>query len=207
MQRKNAGYPAAITMSFIIGFSFYFNKIALESASTWEILAHRFTLAASFAGILLLFRILPVKITRKDILNFLPFTFFYPVLFFTFQILGLTRVQSSLASIIQATTPLFTMVLAALLLKEKTERRKKIFLLVSLSGILYISLQKGITVEASGAIGYVLLLLSSLSSAANIVLVRKYARSLGHLKITIMAVFSGFIVFNLGLLLLSGPEA
>lgn len=205
MNTKKAGFLAATAMSIIIGFSFYFNKIALTSASPWEILAHRFTLAAAFSCILLIFKILPVRITGKDLLRFLPFTLFYPLCFFTLQILGLTRVQSSLASIIQSMTPLFTMVLATLILKEKTERRKIFFLLLSLSGILYISLQKGITVESSGVIGYGLLVLTGMSSAANFVLVRKYAKDLGFLKITVMAVFIGFIVFNLGLFVQFGP--
>lgn len=206
MQSKKSGYLAAITMSLIIGFSFYFSKLALDNASPLEILAHRFTAAAAFSAGLLLLKVLPLKITRKDFVKFLPFALFYPIFFFSLQIAGLTMVQSSLASILQATTPLFTMILAVVLLKEKTGRQKIFYLLISLSGILYISVHKGINIQVSSITGYILLLLSSLSSAANFVLVRKFAKSLGHLKITIMAVFAGFIVFNLLLLLQSGLE-
>ena len=207
MQNKNAGYLAAVSMSLIVGFSFYFSKIALSFASPLEVLAHRFTAAAVFSAALLLLKVLPLKITREDFLKFLPFSIFYPILFFLLQIIGLTSVQSSLASIIQATTPLFTMVLAALLLKEKVDQKKIFFLLLSLSGILYISFHKGISFEASSVLGYAFLLFSSFSSAANFILVRKYARSLGYLKITVMAIFAGFIFFNGALFIRMGLRA
>ena len=207
MQNKNAGYLAAVSMSLIVGFSFYFSKISLSFASPLEVLAHRFTAAAVFSATLLLLKVLPMKITREDFLKFLPFSIFYPILFFLLQIIGLTSVQSSLASIIQATTPFFTMILAALILKEKVDQKKIFFLLLSLSGILYISIHKGVSFQGSSVLGYAFLLFSSFSSAANFILVRKYARSLGHLKITVMAVFAGFIFFNGTLFIRMGLRA
>ena len=81
MQNKNAGYLAAVSMSLIVGFSFYFSKISLSFASPLEVLAHRFTAAAVFSAVLLLLKVLPMKITREDFLKFLPFSIFYPILF------------------------------------------------------------------------------------------------------------------------------
>ena len=51
MQIRTKAYLAIITQSLIIGLSFLFVKIALNSADTMTLLAHRFTVAT--VGILI----------------------------------------------------------------------------------------------------------------------------------------------------------
>lgn len=196
MRSKYSAYLAALSMSIIIGFSFLASKVTLESASPWAILAHRFTF--SFLSLLLLkvLGLIRVTLTMKEFLHILPLSIFFPLWFFTFQILGLQTVTSSEAAIIQAIIPLLTMVLATLILKEKTGRIQKVFMLVSLAGVLYISFMGGDGFSGEGLTGYVLLLLSSLSSAVNFVLIRKYVARYHYLKLTSVGIISGFIVFN-----------
>lgn len=197
MEKKTAAYLAALSMSVIIGFSFFINKISLNTASPYAILAHRFSFA--FIGLLLLkaFGFLKIKMARKEFFEILPLSLFYPLLFFSLQLLGLQKVFSSEAGIIQATTPLMTMILATVILKEKTARMQKIFMLVSLTGVVYISLMKGAELSLSSLTGYALLLLSSLSSAMNLVLIRKLVKSHSFMKLTTVAITTGFILFNL----------
>lgn len=197
MEKKTAAYLAALSMSIIIGFSFFTNKISLNTASPYAILAHRFSFA--FLGLLVLkgLGFMKFKISKKEFLTILPLSLFYPLLFFSLQLLGLQRVFSSEAGIIQATTPLMTMILATVILKEKTARKQKIFMLISLTGVVYISLMKGAELSLTSLTGYVLLLLSSLSSAMNLVLIRKLVRNHSFIKLTTVAITTGFIIFNL----------
>ncbi|MFH5836891.1 DMT family transporter [Proteiniclasticum sp. C24MP] len=197
MEKKSAAYLAALSMSIIIGFSFFTNKISLDTASPWVILAHRFTFAFLALLALKMLGFMKFRMTKKEFFAILPLSLFYPLLFFSLQLLGLQKVFSSEAGIIQATTPLLTMILATLILKEKTKRKQKIFMLVSLSGVVYISLMKGAEVSVESLTGYLLLLLSSLSSAMNLVLIRKLVKNHSFMKLTSVAITTGFIVFNL----------
>jgi len=193
---KTTAYLAAVSMAVIIGFSFLANKVTLETASPWAVLAHRFTFSFLALFVLKSFGFFKFRLKKEEILSILPLSLFYPLLFFSLQILGLQIVFSSEAAIIQATTPLMTMLLAALILKEKTKSMQKIFMLISLSGVVYISLMKGTNLSNGSLTGYALLLVSSLSSAANIVLIRKKIRDHSFLKLTSVAIVSGFIIFS-----------
>lgn len=197
MEKKTTAYLAALSMSIIIGFSFFTNKISLNTASPYAILAHRFSFA--FLGLLVLKNLgfLKFKMAKEEFMTILPLSIFYPLLFFSLQLLGLQRVFSSEAGIIQATTPLMTMILATVILKEKTTRKQKIFMLISLTGVVYISLMKGAELSVLSLTGYALLLLSSLSSAMNLVLIRKLVRNHSFMKLTSVAITSGFVIFNL----------
>lgn len=197
MEKKSIAYLAALSMSVIIGFSFLTNKISLDTASPWAILAHRFTFAFLALLALKILGFMKFRLTRKEVLAILPLSLFYPLLFFSLQLLGLQKVYSSEAGIIQAMTPLLTMILATLILKEKTKRMQKLFMLVSLSGVVYISLMKGAEISFESLTGYGLLLLSSLSSAMNLVLIRKLVKNHSFMKLTSVAITTGFILFNL----------
>lgn len=197
MEKKSTAYLAALSMSVIIGFSFLTNKISLDTASPWAILAHRFTFAFLALLALKILGFMKFRLTRKEVLAILPLSLFYPLLFFSLQLLGLQKVYSSEAGIIQAMTPLLTMILATLILKEKTKRMQKLFMLVSLSGVVYISLMKGAEISFESLTGYGLLLLSSLSSAMNLVLIRKLVKNHSFMKLTSVAITTGFILFNL----------
>ncbi|MBO1264888.1 DMT family transporter [Proteiniclasticum sp. SCR006] len=197
MEKKSTAYLAALSMSVIIGFSFLTNKISLDTASPWAILAHRFTFAFLALLALKVLGFMKFRLTRKEVFAILPLSLFYPLLFFSLQLLGLQKVYSSEAGIIQAMTPLLTMILATLILKEKTKRMQKLFMLVSLSGVVYISLVKGAEVSVESLTGYLLLLLSSFSSAMNLVLIRKLVKDHSFMKLTSVAITTGFILCNL----------
>ncbi len=189
-------YLAAILMAIIIGFSFLATKIGLQYAQPLEILAHRFTFAFIALIFLFLMGFFHFKYEKGEILKILPLSLFYPVIFFGFQILGIARVSTSEAAIIQATTPILTMILASIFLKEKTNTSQKFFATLSLFGIVYISLMKPMNGNSGNYLGIVLLLFSSLGNATNFVLVRKLVPRYGFQKITTLGITSGFLIFN-----------
>jgi len=196
MRDSTKGVLAALSMAFIIGFSFSGNKVALRTALPFAILAHRFTLAFLAMTLLRLCKVLPWTLSLGEMKKLLPMTLFYPLGFFSFQILGLSRVDSALSAILQAIIPVLTMVFASIFLKERTTLLQKGFVLVSFFGILLIAFSEGATLKDATLLGVGLLFLSSISSAGNYILVRKFAKDYGFQKITYMALLMGFLVFN-----------
>ncbi|ARD55048.1 DMT family transporter [Bacillus safensis] len=195
---KQKAYAAAIAYASIIGFSFLFVKIALESANPIDLLAHRFTV--SFAAALLLYPFLRKKyrisIQWRDLIYIVPFSLLYPVLFFAFQVWGLMYTSSSEAGIIQATIPILTMLLAAWFLKERATWIQVLFTFLSVCGVMLLFVMKGIDVKHSHFIGYVLILLSALSSSAYSVFARVITKRFHVIELTFVMTFFGFVFFN-----------
>lgn len=194
---KRNTYFAATLYALIIGFSFLFVKLALTVTDPLNILAHRFTISFVVASIPVVFRWIKLDITFKDMLPILPISLFYPTLFFAFQAFGLVYISSSEAGIIQATIPIFTMILATFFLKENSSRLQKLSLILSVSGVIYIFVMKGIDLKPASSIGTMMIILSSLSSAGYNVLARKITKKYKILDLTYMMTFIGFLSFNL----------
>lgn len=194
---RNKAYMAAIGLALIVGFSFMVTKLTIGSASPIETLAHRFTVSFITLIFLILTGILKLQFTWEEVKVLLPLSIFYPILFFSFQIYGLQYIASSEAGIIQATAPIMTMILAGLILKEKSSRKQKFFMMLSLFGVFYISFMKGLNFNTVSLYGLILILFSATASATSNVLSRKFSRRYGFLKITALAILVGFIVFNL----------
>lgn len=189
-------YLAAILYALIIGLSFLFTKIALTVTNPMNILAHRFTISFIAASIPVLFGWIKLNIKGKDMLSILPLALFYPTLFFAFQAFGLVYISSSEAGIVQATVPVFTMILAAVFLKENISFLQKISLLLSVCGVIYIFLMKGIELKSTSFFGIALIVLSALSSACYSVLARKASKKYRLMDLTYIMIVIGFLSFN-----------
>ncbi|NLM46783.1 MAG: EamA family transporter [Firmicutes bacterium] len=190
-------YGAAVAYSVIIGFSFLFNKIALQVTGPVDILAHRFT--AAFAALLLPALLQKVKLTydRKKVSRILPLALFYPLLFFGFQTYGLQYVLSSEAGILLAVSPIFTLLLASLFIREKTNSRQMLSVFLSVGGVIFILVQSGSGPSMHNVKGIILILLSALSIAGYNVLARVLTREFSNLELSCLMIFLGFISFNL----------
>lgn len=189
-------YFAAILYSFIIGFSFIFVKIALIEASPMDTLAHRFTIAFIIATIIILVKKIPVKVTMRDVWTILPLTMLYPAFFFTFQVFGLVYTSSSEAGIIQATIPIFTLILATFFLKEYSGSWQKASIFLSVAGVIFIFIMNGFNVEGYSVKGTVLILLSAFSASLYNVLARKLTKKYSLFTLTYVMTAFGFITFN-----------
>ncbi|MGE6631999.1 DMT family transporter [Bacillus sp. NPDC077027] len=192
-------YSAAILYACIIGLSFLFVKIALTSANPVDLLAHRFTV--SFVAALLLYPFLRKKYRFsfhwRDLAIIAPLAIFYPILFFGFQVWGLTFTSSSEAGIIQASIPIFTMILASLFLKERSTWRQKAFTVLSVAGVVLLFVMNGIDMQASHMTGSLLIFLSALASSAYSVFARALTRRFHVFELTWIMTILGFVSFNL----------
>jgi len=196
MAEKRTAYLAAIVYAFIIGLSFMFVKLTLAVATPLDTLAHRFTVAFFVATIFIIFTKKKVKIGWHDVAQIAPLATLYPILFFGFQIFGLARTTSSEAGIIQSTVPIFTLLLAVSILKEKAGRGQLISVFLSVSGVIYLLTMSGAESETANIIGSVLIIISAFTNALYNVLARKLTQRYSLLTLTYIMTLFGFVAFN-----------
>lgn len=200
-------YLAATLYAVITGLSFLFGKIALQTTNPIDLLAYRFT--ASFVVILIsvLLKWVNLKYSKESIIKILPLALLYPLLFFGFQTFGLQYASSSEAGILLAVAPVFTMILATYFLKEETTLLQKLSVVLSVVGVIYITLKKGADFELGNLKGIILLVLSALSMSGYSVMARDLTKDFSSIELSYMMNIISFICFNilsLGKHLLSG---
>lgn len=189
------GYAAATLQSIIIGFSFLFVVVALRSADPLDLLSWRFTFAFAVVSLPMFFRRWRPKIHPRDLLRILPLALFYPILFFVLQTWGLLYVPSSEAGIIQSTIPIFTLVLATIFLGEQASGLQRLFVGLSVSGVIFISVMNGVGLEGYSFRGFLLIFASTISIAVYNVLARRLARRYSVYTLTYLVTALAFGVF------------
>lgn len=194
-QRKT--YLLATIYAVIMGLSFLFVKISLNYSDPLNILAHRFSFAFIFLLILKLSKKVDINVSSSDFKSLLPISILYPTLFFTFQTFGLLNMSSSEAGIILATVPVFTLILAKIFLKEESTMLQKLFVILSVLGVIYIMLNKGASSSSTNIKGIIFMILAAISLASYNVVARIKTKSFKTIDITYIMTFVGFIVFNI----------
>lgn len=210
LRNERLAYAAAIGHTLITGLSFMFSKIGLGYSTPWDLLAYRFT--ASFIAIMVpvAFKWINFDFTREKIRKILPLAIFYPLSFFAFQTFGLQHLSSSEASILLASIPVFTLLLAAYFLREETSLLQKLSVMISVSGVIFITLSKGASFNFTNIKGISMILLSALSFSVYSILVKKLAKDFTILEMSYIMIIISFIFFStmsLGRHLINGTSA
>lgn len=199
--RNGAAYLAALCYAAILGFSFLYVKLTVTEASPLDVLAHRFALSFIALTIPVLMGWVKINMTRRDILRILPLALLSPLVFFPLQAFGLMSTSSSEGGIIQATVPIFTLLLASYFIKERTTVIQKISLLLSVFGVIFIFVMKsGSPLASSSFGGIVLLVLSAICLSGYNVLARPLTRQYSPMELTYVTSILGSLVFNLAAL-------
>ncbi|WP_458125249.1 DMT family transporter [Paenibacillus sp. Z3-2] len=193
---RGYAYIAAVLYAAIIGLSFLFVKMTVTVAHPIDVLAHRFALSLIVVSIPVIFGWIKIRLSFRDLWRIIPLGLLSPVLFFAFQAFGLVSSNSSEAGIIQAMAPVFTLVLASIFLKERTSTMQKIFLLLSVAGVVFIFMMQGSGVSVSNLKGIALLLLSTVCFAGYGVLARPLTQKYKPIELTWVTLMVGCIVFN-----------
>ncbi|MDR1484863.1 MAG: DMT family transporter [Planctomycetaceae bacterium] len=200
-------YFLAIINATIIGFSFLFVKIAVSDVSPIDTLCFRFVTALVFCiGYMKVMKI-PFCIEIRRLFPLLLLTLFYPLGFFTFQAYGLLYTHSAEAGILTATAPVITAICATIFIGEKINLLQFLFILISITGVMLISIMKGINFDAFSIVGIVLILLSCFMSAGYTILNRVLVRSFTAMEITWVIMVIGclfFTVFSVAIHLANG---
>ena len=188
-------YFLAVVNAVIIGLSFLFIKVAVSHASPIDTLSFRFIVALGFCVIYMKLAKIPIRIDFKRILPLLLLAVFYPLGFFTFQAYGVQSISSAEAGILTATAPIITAICAALFIGEKNSPLQFLSILVSVSGVMLISIMKGSGFDVSSITGIVLILLSCFMSAGYTITNRVLIRSFTAMEITLVLMVVGALFF------------
>lgn len=193
---KNKALISAFVFSIIIGLSFMFVKISLLFESQILILAHRFLFAMIPLIIFIGFKKDILKVNLKELLLIIIISIFYPIIFFSTQILGLNYTTVTEAGIIQAIAPAISIVLAFLLLRERTTKIQIIGVLMSISGVIILQFMGSRSEIQFNILGNILILLSVFATAVYQVLSRKVTQTISSITVTTYIIIIGFIFFN-----------
>lgn len=196
MKQQEKAYLAIIIQSIIIGFSFFFVKIGLQSADAFTLLAHRFIFAAGGVLIYHFMKTGLIQLKASDWLRIIPYGLFYPLLFFSFQTIGLTFISSSEAGIISATAPVFTVIIARLVLGERLSTAQMLFMGASVAGMVFINIMTGISPGGGSLWGFFFIICAMLSAAFYNVLMKKILKHYSVIEIVFVMTIVSCIVFN-----------
>ncbi|MBC7081324.1 MAG: DMT family transporter [Thermoplasmatales archaeon] len=181
MNRKILVY--ATISSLIWGASFPITKIALNGASPIMLAFLRYGIASS---ILIPF-LFPFKIKIKDFVLLGLFSVTFPTIL---QNVGLKYTHAYISGFIQSTGPLYTLILAYLMLKEKITKQKIAGLIIAISATYFVVSPQG----GGNVAGNLLVLFSAISySAGGIIAKNLLNRGYKAIQLLSFSSFSGAI--------------
>jgi drug/metabolite transporter (DMT)-like permease len=192
---------------FCWGLSFPLLKVALDEVEPITLAAIRYLIAVIPLIIFMVARsginsfIKPLK---ENFLFFLCLGLVGITLPNIFQNYGMTMTQSHLSAIIQASGPVFTIILAVLILKESLGRNKVLGTIIALSGTLLLVSGSGADLFGNTSFGNFLVLMSAISYAVSSILSKKILHKYDPLCAATMSMFLGTIVL-IALMIFESP--
>ena len=132
---KVSANVAGVVFSILVGFSFVSVKICIPLATPWQILSYRYNFAFIAAILLVVSGIYKISLKNKPkgLLGVVVFSY---VGFMVFQVLGLVFTSSVDGAILFAIIPVFTKIIARLVLGEKSTVLQDVFMWISISALL-----------------------------------------------------------------------
>jgi drug/metabolite transporter (DMT)-like permease len=190
-------YLAGILFSAIFGFSFMFSKIAMSYVTPVGLIAYRFLVAAIAFELIRRLKILRIRIQKSDLKYLVPVAIAQPIMYFLFETYGLSLTSSGEAGMMIALIPVFVTLMSSVILKERPKPMQVVFILLSVSGVIYIQLNKAEDGLSFEILGTVLLLFAVMSAALFNIVSRRASTIVRPTNITYFMMISGAVVFNL----------
>lgn len=195
-KKYTLGILSALIANIIFGFSFIFSKTALSVSHPLVILSIRFTFAFIFLNILLLVGKSKLNFKNKPKSKLILMGVAQPLLYFIFELYGLSMVSSALSGVIIALVPVVVIILARIFLKETATTLQTVCTLVSIAGICAISI-----ISNNGSknhfLGIILLFGAVICAAVFNVLSRSESAVFTPFERTYIMFLIGVIGFNL----------
>ena len=188
-------YIFAVLNATVIGLSFMLIKQTLDFADPLDTLAYRFAAAFAILIVPAAFRWIRVSYKGKPLWPLLLLSSFYPLGYFTLQAFGMRNVTSAESGMISALSPIATLLLATLFLKEKTTLLQRASLLVSVGGLAFIFAMSG-GLDGAHAAGMALLLLACFALAGYNVLARAVTKRFGATEISFFMIGAACVSFS-----------
>lgn len=184
---------------FCWGLSFPLLKAALDEVEPITLAAVRYLIAVIPLIIFMVARsgrnsfIKPLK---EDFLFFLCLGLVGITLPNIFQNYGMTMTEAHVSAIIQASGPVFTIILAVIILKEPLGKNKVVGTLIALSGTLLLVTGSGLEIFGTTSFGNFLVLMSAISYAISSIMSKKILHKYDPLSAATMSMFLGTIILT-----------
>lgn len=191
--KRLLGYLAALGYAAIIGFSFIFVKGIVNHADVIDVLMYRFAVAFIPLLIMLPFKLKDCNFSKARVKQLLFIGIFYPLLFFGMQTFALSISSSIEIGAVQATAPVFTLILASIFLKERTNILQKLSIVICVGGVVYIMLMKFIKNTAPDFRGLGIALISTTAFAIYTVLAKKHKKNYTNYEMLFVIVGASFV--------------
>jgi len=192
------------------GLAFPLIRIGLEDFSPVMLAFLRFGIASVFlaAVVLLLFPLREIiSVTRREWRPLLALGLLYVTIPNVAQNIGLQTGTSSIASVIQSSGPVMTLLFAVILLKERMTVMKGLGTLVAISGTAMLVAGDGISLENEGFVGNLLILLSAATYGLAWVSAKRMLQRNPPMLIIALSVVLGTVLLGLAVPLEPGAAA
>lgn len=166
-----------VVLSILWGASFFFVEILVRHLPPLTIVTVRVSLAAIALWTIILIRGLPIPKTRQHWTALCVIGFLNSALPFSLIAWGQTQISSGLASIFNATTPFFTVLIAGIfLMDERITKLKLLGVTIGLLGTIIIIGPDALSQGLSGASGTVLGQIAVVGAAISYAITAVYSR-------------------------------
>lgn len=193
---KRNVHLAGVIYATIFGFTFMFSKVALDYVRPIGLIAYRFLIAIIVLEILRWFKVIHIRFERKHFKHLFLVALFQPILYFLFETFGIRLTTSGEAGMMIALIPIFVTILSSLILKEAPKTIQIFFILLSVSGVLFIQIMKSSSGLDVNLFGLLLLLGAVISAALFNIASRNASKTLKPYELTYFMMLGGAIVFN-----------
>ena len=189
-------YLAGLTFSLVFGFSFLFSKEALEVITPFHLLGFRFIVAAASITLIRELGFIETDFKNKPLKPLIIISIFQPVLYFTFEIMGINFTTSSQAGLMISLLPVAVAVLAVFFLGEVPGKLQAVCILLSVAGVGLVVASQGELGASTHYLGIILLLGAVLSGGAYNIISRLISNEYTPVEITFFMCYTGAIIFN-----------
>lgn len=198
MGKKNqilVGCLCALGCEIFYGLSYVFTKVATQSASPFALLGWRFAIGAVVMAACVLFGLVKVNLKGKPLKPLLVLTLLTPILYFSAETLGISRLTASETGAFLACIPVVSLVMSSLILRKKPTQNQVVGILITLVGVLATVFAAGVSASLD-ILGYLLLLAGVVAYALYSVYVEK-AEDYTEGEITFFMMMGGGLTFVL----------
>ncbi len=190
---EQKGMLAATVTYIIFGFSYLFSKMALGITDPIILLCARFTMTFLTLNLLVLTRVVKINLKGKPLLMPILIGLIQPCLYFVLENYGLQYTTTSFTGIFSSLNPVFTALLGALILKERPNGKQWLSILVSITGVLMVS------IDGSGGqntvLGCVCLVSAYFLGSFYSLMIRRYSEKFTPFELTYVMFTVAFVFF------------
>ena len=140
--RSRLALIAAVTVYILWGFTFLASAVGQKYATPFVLLAYRFDTAALLMALPLMLGREKLSLRGKNLKTLLLLGLMEPCLYFIGEQYGVRYTNSAFSGVIIAVIPIITLILSALILKERPSIGQWLFSLLSIAGIVAITLSE-----------------------------------------------------------------